>query len=1452
MRATRRLSRYVAIAVLALVIVLGAGVAMTQTSWFKNWLRQKAVSQAAQYLNGELTITRLSGNLFTGVALEGVALRHEGQTAVAMDKLTVQYSPLSMISDGLVLDSMTLDNPTILLQRDAAGWNVTRFVKTRRNTGGRGAPPITIQSIVMNNAHVILNDRGRLVEDLTHLDAQVRFAYEKPGISVAIARMTADARDMHLRRLSGDLRFDRGAIHARDVAIETDRSNLVTTISYSGPQDRLLDIQLDGERLSLPEIGRYFRPLATINLEPKVNVKARGTLDALNMDVDVVSSAGDARGPLVGHFGSATKSLEGRLNVSNVDMAPMLNRAEWKTRVTGQADFKWTFSPAEIDFKFAGPHVEGFGYQAANVKAQGVYKVPLLADGRPGQTVLRFDANGAAYGATATTRATFNFSTPARPLSYRLEGAFRNLDMRRLPGKLSMPPLETQAAGNYSFEAQGPNWTGKATLNESVVEGARFDSGTVLGIESRNRELSYSASGNVAWLNPRRFAAPLEIDWLDDSRLDGTLSGSLNFTGSGRTVDDLVLNTTASLVDSTLGGARFPSAAVDFKMAAREIRATFAGPFEELPGSLFTERKELAGTTLNGSADMSVALTVPKVGPTELLDLNGTASLKESTIAGIAIETGQVTGSFANDTADLKELELTGVDLKATAAGTLAFGDTGVSKFAYDVAVTNLEPLAKRFEKPFAGSAHIVGEASGPASNLTLAGKFGANRLRYSTNLDALTANSTYTVQLPNFDIEQAHIQAETAATFVTVAGRHLPRVTAKTDYEKNELRFDTQIDEERRSLGLGGNVVFHPDHQELHLRALNLTVGKTQWALPQGHEATAQYTKDSVTIENFVLERGTQRVTAAGTIAIGAASAQLANNLNLRLENLQVQDVNELLLGNRSLAGVINASAEIRGTNKDPSVEAEFAVTSGTVEGVKFNALTGKAHYAGRAVDIDSRLEQSPAAVLTAVGTIPIPNGPGTTTRTDEFDLAVKSTPIDIALFQPATTQVTKLAGQFSADVRVAGTLEAPRVNGLVETVNGGFSVVATGVTYTNAIARLMFEGDRLLVDRFELTDDGKDRLVALGELGIEQRSIGQVNLQISTSKFKVLANEFGNMEINSDLRVTGEVAAPTVTGEIATEAGRLEVDQILEQLSRSPYRTEATVATTTEAATDPLTTAPGMEPADNPRVGVYDNLTIDVRLRLPDDLLLRGRDMHASFSRVGLGDMNITVGGELQIRKAPAGQPDVLGTVTVVRGFYDFQGRRFEVLRDSQIRFQGARPVDPALQVDAQRIISGVTAIVNIRGTARQPQVRLSSQPPLDEADVLSLIVFNEPINQLGGGERLNLAERAGGLAAGYLATPLANSIARTLDLDMFEIRATGGESGQPSIAVGQQLGSRLFVSFRQEFGSDDFAQLSLEYRINELLRVVSTVTQGNQRSHRTQRIDRTGLDLIYTLSY
>jgi autotransporter translocation and assembly factor TamB len=229
----------------------------------------------------------------------------------------------------------------------------------------------------------------------------------------------------------------------------------------------------------------------------------------------------------------------------------------------------------------------------------------------------------------------------------------------------------------------------------------------------------------------------------------------------------------------------------------------------------------------------------------------------------------------------------------------------------------------------------------------------------------------------------------------------------------------------------------------------------------------------------------------------------------------------------------------------------------------------------------------------------------------------------------------------------------------------------------------------------------------------------------------------------------VTGDATKPQISGTLSTQNGRLEVDQLLEQLTMNPYNTQGTVATEVPApavaeASQPSTSSSSLSSLSSGG-GLYDAATVDIHVLLPDDLVLRGRDIQTAYSRMGLGNANITVGGDLNIRKAPGGEPEVVGVVTVVRGFYEFQGRRFEVLRDSQIRFTGLRPIDPSLQVGAQRLISGVTAIVNIRGTARQPAVTLTSSPPMDEADVLSLIVFNQPINQLGEGERLNLAQRA-----------------------------------------------------------------------------------------------------------
>jgi translocation and assembly module TamB len=232
--------------------------------------------------------------------------------------------------------------------------------------------------------------------------------------------------------------------------------------------------------------------------------------------------------------------------------------------------------------------------------------------------------------------------------------------------------------------------------------------------------------------------------------------------------------------------------------------------------------------------------------------------------------------------------------------------------------------------------------------------------------------------------------------------------------------------------------------------------------------------------------------------------------------------------------------------------------------------------------------------------------------------------------------------------------------------------------------------------------------------------------------------------------------------------------------------------------------------------------------------------------------------VGGDLQIVKPANGQVLLLGTVETIRGTYEFQGRRFDLERGGTLRFLGEPQPNPSLDIAATRVIpnTGVTARVEVNGTAKAPQLALSSTPPLEESDILALIVFNRPVNELGTGERASLAATAGGIATGFLAAPLGESIGRALDLDLFEITTTTEEGDLGAgLTLGQQVGDRTFFKLRQQFGERSITEFLLEYALSDFLRLQASAapeTSGSANRIGQRRIERAGIDLIFFFSY
>jgi len=255
-----------------------------------------------------------------------------------------------------------------------------------------------------------------------------------------------------------------------------------------------------------------------------------------------------------------------------------------------------------------------------------------------------------------------------------------------------------------------------------------------------------------------------------------------------------------------------------------------------------------------------------------------------------------------------------------------------------------------------------------------------------------------------------------------------------------------------------------------------------------------------------------------------------------------------------------------------------------------------------------------------------------------------------------------------------------------------------------------------------------------------------------------------------------------------------------------------------------------------------------------LPGTLRLTGNDVQVSSGTpIGLGDINLRVGGDLYLYKDP-GQPlSITGSLDQVSGTYVFQGRRFDIDETgSSINFVG--DLNPQLWVTVMRDISGVQTRVTISGALREPELRLASTPPLDESDILSLIVFNTTPNSLTSAQQQELAVRAGTLAAGFLANPLLQAVQSELGLEAFTIEPSNEFGTGPKLTIAGELAPGLIARFSRQFGQEQYDEATIEYYLSRILRLRATFSDAQALTSRSafRRVERAGIDLLVFFSF
>jgi len=1510
----RRTLQVVALVCTLLIGIIALLLIASQTPWFKDWLRRFVIRESKQYVNGDLSIGSLGGNLFYGVQLGDVAIDVNGEHIVTLKRLEIKYSIAELVSSGMTVRQIRVEQPFILLRHDRTGWNVANLVKRQEQEADRQGPgkPLSMPDLEIVDGRAVVEDKApsdtyTLPRRIDGLNVKAGFEYAPVHYSLTLDQLqfAGKAPDLTVTQVAGRIGTREDNLNVEKLSVRTPQSSVtIDGVIQNYLQNPSLQLTVSA-KMSLPEFAGVLPAVGGYDLHPSLDLKAAGPQDNLKLTLNARSEAGNVNGTMTADAKTPDFGARGDVNVERLNLAPLLKDRKQKSDITGHAtvDVKMASAPATApaldrmrgSFAVDAPHIVAAGYRANDVRVRGNIQGRHIA----------IDGRAAAYGGTATAKGAIVAPVTAdEPLQFDLAGAASHVNLAGLPAAINAPRVTTDFNAR-AYHVKGTiakaatSIDGTATMAQSsvaggtIVDGTSAEFGIVTG-PRRPLDARYSARGGIRNVNLQSLGQAFNIAALNKPDYDSRINADFDVKGNGTAIDTMTLDGNATITDSQVMGGTVTRLAVEAHLANGGVRGRANGALQQFDPARITGNAAYKGQ-VNGTVDAAFSIRDVSAPITpDAITADGRVTLENTNIAGLDITTTDIQGQYAGRRGELRQATIKGPDLDVQASGPIALDDAGRTNVKFHVGSTDLAALGKLANQPIGGSAVIDGTVTGNASSLNVAATLDGSNISYQDN-KALDLDSKFNATVPNLEFAHASVQADTTSTFIQAGGLQINDFKASTKYADQKLDFQTHVAEAptggsaekaagqnasgARELDASGSVILHPDHQEIHLPNLAVRTQGIEWKTGPGSAATVQYGKNQIDLQGVRLVSGNQSLDVNGTFPLGENTTP--GTISVSARSVDLSQLEKLLLQNRGISGTLNANAKITGTAKTPAVEGHVEVANGGFQQFKYQSLTADANYGSDRIVLDTRLQQAPGVELTAKGTIPMsalrPNPPGVTghveaTAGDTIDVRIQSSRIDLGIVQGFTNQVTNVTGTLQADVRVTGSGEDPHLQGYVDVQNGGFAVVQAGTRFTGMTTRIELQPERIHIPKFQILDQHGNPLTIAGDLAVHQRQAGAVNVSIDSDNFKLIDNELGDMHAETHLKLTGEVRKPRLEGEVRMDQARLEIDKILLMFA-SPYSEEALPEVVT--AQETTVTDKGADEATRDAFAKGRQLNTQVADKLnatapetpapqagpiPDNMVVRGDDLRpGGATAMQIGNVNATVGADLRIQKNSNGPITIRGTADTVRGFYEFQGRRFELVRGGTMQFLGLSEINPNLDVSATRLIpnTGVTANIHVTGTLRAPELSLSSEPPLDEADILSLIVFNRSVNELGTGERASLAETAGGIASGFIASPLSRSIGKALDVDLFEITTSDPQTGETAggVTLGKQVSDKAFVRFRQQFGQRSFTEFMLEYDLAKFLRLQTSVAPetsvaANRLTQR--RVEKAGVDLIFFFSY
>ncbi len=905
--------------------------------------------------------------------------------------------------------------------------------------------------------------------------------------------------------------------------------------------------------------------------------------------------------------------------------------------------------------------------------------------------------------------------------------------------------------------------------------------------------------------------------------LQGKIKAVLNFPGTLLSIEECELESGQNhgSIDGEINLDEFVHFTMDFGLQLPELT--------EFVISLGLEMQ------IAGRADIEGSF----YGTLEQAETNAEFHLQELSIRDYSL--GELTGelTYQKDTILLEIITLTNQDTKLTGKGEINFHASSSPEIdlSYQLHTINIDPFIQTITDtlPLSGQVAGSGYIQGIWPKLTAQGIFQLDQITYvdyvlgqgqidfnlqpeediltekgNGNLNELLSwiGYVYSLEIQNFTLqnETMKLMAEGQAKI----GKDNP-FSLVINFSHQDL--DDMIEH------------FYPYDSYYKIFLPSQVTGKANLngdfsqqqitlsaqLIPQQQQNNPPSKLESVIIRNeqgFTVSDFSLMQTEGHFKAEGSISTARVLDINFLAEQLDMNILTSLAQIDETMRGIMNIEGSLSGSIDDPQVSMTAQIKKGYFREFQFEDLQTDIRWDSETNEIEiRRLEIALENVyqIQARGNLPLSVLSSRGKQEMRTDISNLEIPLDFQIIMDNTDLnivrlfwkdgLSEVMGKMDLELNLTGTAGNPVVNGAMKVRQGKVTLDDLPVQIEELTSSIEVSNNQVTIPPISFTVYENNFNIS-GQFELVHLLPENMILTIRNEQEKIIYQNILASEVDFLVEIRGSLLKPQINGQLLLSRGELNLNQLMQLYE------ENNISFYTPSPPDAA------------------NSYLDLNIEIADPFSLK------------LTNAEINVTGNIAL-SGSFSEPAVQGNLVLKKGHLLYFEKRF-IISEGRVIISGFDINNIDINARAQTTVQDVQIMINASGNLANPQILLSSQPPLRETEILSLLTFDRNIQGLSEGEinqilsqemfdiifqslQINLFKRMEREIADQLGLDFLRISTETLETSDNQFFLSDGLNLEDlRLEVGKSIRDDLFITYSTPLDFYGESSLSIDYQI------------------------------------